>query len=353
MASDDLEKTEEPTSKKLEDAKKEGNVARSQEFSGFVTLFVAIGAMFLLFGYLVDRFQYLYKYYHSMIGVELTKNTAFNVAIVSIKEMVLMVLPIAVVILVAGILGNVSQFGFNFTTKPLVPKFSKINPIKGFKNIVSMKKFIEGAKNTLKVLFVFAVAFYFLLFMLEELPKVTLFSFGDQLEWLVEKAFILAGIVLILFLVFAIADLFIVRYQHKKELRMSKQEVKDEMKQMDGDPKIKAKIREVQMKMAKQRMMKDVPSADVVITNPTHYAVAIRYDQLKDQAPMVVAKGIDLIAQKIKEIARENDVQVVENPPLARELYKMCDLNSSVPQKLYKAVAEVLAFVYNAKKKTT
>jgi len=155
----------------------------------------------------------------------------------------------------------------------------------------------------------------------------------------------------VLFFFLALFDLFFVRYNYFKDLRMSKQEIKDEYKQMEGDPQIKARIRKIQMEMSKKRMMQEIPNADVIITNPTHFAVALRYDKEKDNAPIVLAKGMDHLALKIKEIARKSGVQIVENPPLARELYKKCELNDRIPETLYKAVAEVLAFIYKAGKK--
>ena len=166
-----------------------------------------------------------------------------------------------------------------------------------------------------------------------------------------QKMLILVAVILILFLVLALADLLFVRFTYFKSLRMSKQELKDEYKQMEGDPKIKAKIRQIQMQMTKKRMMQEIPQADVVITNPTHYAVAIRYNQDKEAAPKVIAKGTDFVALRIKEIAMNYNIQIVENPPLARELYKKCNLGDIIPENLYKAVAEVLAFVYKSSKK--
>jgi len=166
-----------------------------------------------------------------------------------------------------------------------------------------------------------------------------------------EKMLILVAVILLLFLVLALADLLFVRFSYFKSLRMSKQEVKDEYKQMEGDPKIKAKIRQIQMQMTRKRMMQEIPQADVVITNPTHYAVAIRYNQEKEAAPKVIAKGTDFVALRIKEIAMNYNIQIVENPPLARELYKKCNLGDIIPENLYKAVAEVLAFVYKSSKK--
>ncbi len=351
MAADDQEKTEEPTSKKIEDARKEGNVPRSQDFSGFVTLFVAVISFFALIGYMANRIENLYRYYLSFMGDEITKNSILSMSIQTFKELLLAVLPIAVFVAVAGVLAAFFQFGLIFTTKPLIPDFKKIDPIKGFSNLFSIKKMIESIKVVLKVSFVFAIAFYFLLTFIKQLPHVLYYPLIDQFFWLRDKAMILSSVMLILFLVLSLADLLIVRYQYFKDLRMSKQEIKDEFKQMEGDPIIKSRIRKLQMELAQKRMMQEVPNADVIITNPTHYAVAVRYDRTRDKAPVVIAKGIDTLALKIKEIGIKHMVQIVENPPLARELYKSCDVDKAIPEFLYKAVAEVLAFVYKSSNK--
>ncbi len=348
---DDTEKTEEPTPKKIEDAKKEGNVPKSQDVSSFVTLIVAIGATFALIGFINTRVQKLYIYYHQMMGVELTKSTIFDIAVTTLKEMLFMVIPLATVVAISGVIAAVLQFGFIFTTKPLAPKLSKIDPIKGFGKLFSMKKLIEGIKITAKVAFVFIIAFYFLIGFSDELKSVIHLDIHAQMAWLKEKIILLAAVMLILFFVLALIDLLIVRFQYFKDLRMSKQEIKDEYKQMEGDPQVKARIKKIQMEMAQKRMMQNIPEADVIITNPTHYAVALRYDKTKESTPRVIAKGVDHLALKIKEIGREHMIQIVENPPLARELYKSCEIDSLIPETLYKAVAEVLAFVYQAKKR--
>jgi flagellar biosynthetic protein FlhB len=252
----------------------------------------------------------------------------------------------------AGVVGNIAQFGFLFTTKPIKPKLSKISPLKGLKNLFSIKKVFNGIKIILKVSIAFGVGFYLFLGWLEEIPKLELFDLMMQIKWLVDKSIILAFTMLSVFLVFAAIDFAYTKYSYIKSLRMSKQEIKEEMKNAEGDPRIKAKIRQIQMKMAMQRMMKEIPKADVVVTNPTHYAVAIRYDRTKDKAPRVIAKGVDHLAQKIKEIAREHDVMIVENKPLARQLYAEVELEAEIPEKLYQAVIELLVYVYKTKGKT-
>ncbi|PPB74166.1 flagellar biosynthesis protein FlhB [Campylobacter hyointestinalis] len=347
---DDQEKTEEPTSKKLEDARQKGNVPKSQDASGFVTLLVGIIALVLLLSFMGERLIKLYIYYQNLIGIELTKELFFKIVIHTMLQVILIILPVAVSIMIAGILSNVMQFGFLFTTEPLTPNFGKINPIKGLANLFSLKKLIDSIKIILKVSAVFGVAFYFFLQFVKELPHTIFFPMFNQLLWLKEKMLILAGVMLLLFLIIAIADIFIVRFQYFKGLRMSKQEVKDEFKQMEGDPRVKGRIRQLQMQAARKRMMQNIPTADVVITNPTHYAVALRYDKEKEKAPVVLAKGIDHLALRIRKIAAENGIQIVENPPLARELYKVCDVDSMIPANLFQAVAEVLSFVYMGNK---
>jgi flagellar biosynthetic protein FlhB len=348
---DDQEKTEEATSKKIEDARKEGNVPKSQDTSSFITLVVALGVFLGLLPWVESRMVFLYHYYTTLIGTSITKEAVLQLSIVTFREIIFTVIPLALSVAIAGVLANVLQTGFIFTTKPLIPDFNKIDPIKGFKNLFSFKKAIESVKIILKVSIVLYVCYYFLFAFTKELPSVIYFPIFDQLAWLKEKFLILVSVMLIIFLVLALFDLFFVRYNYFKELRMSKQEIKDEYKQMEGDPKIKAKIRQIQMQMTRKRMMQEIPQADVVITNPTHYAVAIRYNQEKEAAPKVIAKGTDFLALKIKEIALNHQIHIVENPPLARELYKKCNLGESIPENLYKAVAEVLAFVYKSSNK--
>ena len=349
---DDQEKTEEPTSKKLEDARKEGNVAKSQDVTGLVTLVVGIVVLIFYMKFVVYKIEEFYIYYLTFFAHEWSLNDIINLFLKSVLEVFILLVPIVIAIMLAGILGNVAQFGFLFTTKAILPKFSKINPISGLKNLFSTKKLFEGVKIILKVAIAFGVGFNLFVSWLAEIPKLELFDLMTQIKWLVDKAIILAFTMIGVFLVFAIIDFAYQKYSYKKSLKMSKQEIKDEMKNTEGNPEIKAKIRQIQMKMASQRMMGEIPKADVVVTNPTHYAVAIRYDRSKDKAPKVIAKGVDHLAQKIKEIAREHDVMIVENKPLARQLYAEVELEEEIPEKLYKAVIEVLVYVYKTKGKS-
>jgi len=346
---DDLEKTEEPTPKKLEEARKEGNIAKSMDLSAFIMLLVASAVIILYLKYVAFYLEEFYRFFIGFIGVEFTKNMVFLLILQSAKYFFILLAPIFIALLLAAIVANVAQFGFLFTIKPLIPKFEKINPIKGLKRLFSAKTFVEGIKMVLKSLVAFLVGFWLFFDFIQDMPRVEMMEFYEQLKWFSNKAMILIFSMLGVFFVFGILDFAYQKYTYKKSLRMSKQEIKDEYKQTEGNPEVKAKIRQIQREMAKKRMMSEVPKADVVITNPTHYAVAIRYDKTKDEAPKVVAKGVDNMALKIKEIAREHGVMIVENPPLARELYKSVDVDEYIPPKLYKAVAEVLAFVYKSK----
>jgi len=348
---DDQEKTEEPTSKKIEDARKEGNVPKSQDASGVMTLFVAILAFLMLFPFIAQHMFLLFRYYFSLIGTSLDKTSMIDIAIVTIREFLLMVLPLATAVAVAGMLAAFAQFGFLFTSKAIMPDFKKIDPLKGMKNLFSVKKMIEGIKVTFKSFTTLGVGFIFFFYFIMELPTVALFNLHDQLMWVKDKMLIIAFVMLLIIFIFAVIDVIIVRKQYFDGLKMSKQEIKDEMKNMEGDPLIKSKIRQIQMQASRKRMMSEVPNADVVITNPTHYAVAIKYDAEKSHAPIVVAKGMDNIASQIKKIARENNVHIVQNPPLARSLYSEVEVDKAIPETLFAAVAEVLAYVYKMNKK--
>jgi len=343
---DDAEKTEEPTPKKIEDARKEGNVPKSQDASGVASLFVAILTILMLAPFIAKHMILLFKYYFSLLGTDFSEISTVDVAIITIREFLFMVIPLATAVAISGIVGTVAQFGFLFTTKAVMPDFKKIDPIKGMKNLFSVKKLIEGIKITLKAFTTLGVGFLFFFLFIKQLPTVALFSLPDQLVWFKDKAIIIVFVMLLILFIFALLDIIMVRKQYFDGLKMSKQEIKDEMKNMEGDPLIKSKIRQIQMQASRKRMMAEVPNADVVITNPTHYAVAIQYDEKKSHAPIVVAKGMNHLAEQIKKVARENSVHIVQNPPLARSLYAEVEVDKVIPDTLFAAVAEVLAYVY-------
>lgn len=341
---DDQEKTEEPTAKKLEDARAEGNVPRSQDTSGVIVLVVAILSLWMLFPFITEHLLSLVRYYFSLMNHPLDQANLIEIAFVTFKEFLIMALPITIVIAIAGVAGTIAQIGLNFTTKPLTPNFSKLDPIAGLKNILSFQKVLESFKITFKSFTALGIGFFFFWSFIKELPTVALFGLWAQMEWFAQKAIILATVMLVVLFIFAALDLFMTRKHYFNKLKMSKQEIADEFKSMEGDPHIKARIRQIQMQAARKRMMAAVPTADVVITNPTHFAVAIKYDPTKYNAPVVVAKGADNIAFKIREIALENGIHIYQNRDLARQLYAKVDIDHQIPEALFAAVVEV--FVY-------
>jgi len=232
MADDDQEKTEEATPKKIEDAKKDGNVPKSQDLAGFVTLVIAIGVLLAMLNFMKEQIISLYIYYSKFIGQPLTLPTVKMIVVNTFARSLLMILPVCICVAIAGVIANVMQFGFIFTTKPIMPNFGKINPLKGLKNLFSMKKVIDSIKIVLKVSIVFGVGFYFFLQFIKELPHTLFFSMFDQLAWLKEKLIILVSVMLFILFVIGLIDLLIVRFQYFKDLRMSKQEIKDEYKEL-------------------------------------------------------------------------------------------------------------------------
>ncbi len=346
---DEEEKTEEPTDKKIEDAKKEGNVPKSIEVTGVAILF--FGSLYLLFfsGSTVDELTKLMYYSYGFIGEEMDSTVWFSITYNILIIFLTSLAPLLILVLVLTLAANWAQFGYLVT--PLKIDLQKIDPIKGFKNVFGFKKVIEALKLTIKLIIIFIVMTLLFIFtkdmFLSMMDQETTEAIGGMIEL---TGYFLAAILLII-IIFAIIDFYFTRHYYFKSLKMSKQEIKDEFKNLEGDPQVKGRIRQIQREMAKKRMMSEVPEADVVITNPTHYAVALKYDNEVDSAPKVVAKGVDFIAVRIKEIANENDVPIVENPALARSLYDQIEIDQEIPNEFYKAMAEILTYVYELKNK--
>ena len=258
---------------------------------------------------------------------------------------------LGIAIMIAGIVASLMQTGFLLTGEPLKPKFSKLNPISGFKNMFSKKSFVDLLKNLAVVTVIGFIGFLYVRDNYDKILQISntyLPSLGGQVQDLVVGIFFQVSVVLV---IIAAADYFVQFKFHQKDLRMTKQEIKEEYKQMEGDPQIKSKIKQKQREMATRRMMASVADATVVITNPTHLSIALKYEEGNNEAPKVVAKGADLVALKIKEVAKENDVPIMENKPLARMIYEQVDIDREVPQEMYQAVAEILAMVYKLKNK--
>ncbi|MGM0827196.1 MAG: flagellar biosynthesis protein FlhB [Bacillota bacterium] len=344
------EKTEKATPKKRDDARKKGQTAKSQDVNTAIILLAVF--LFLTFsasyiGNIVfDLFNQTFQEYMLM---ELTENTVQVITMDIMKELALLLGPIMLVALIAGLFSNYIQVGVMFTTKPLEPKLEKIDPIKGFKRIFSLRAIVELLKSILKISFVGAITFVILWMNIDQVLSLSFKSVGDSLAAMASLT-VQMGIAASLALLFlSLFDFLYQKYDFEKNIRMSKQDLKDEHKNIEGDPLIKSKIKQRQREMAMRRMMQEVPEADVVITNPTHFAIVLKYDENKMDAPYVVAKGVDYLAQKIKYIANENDVVMVENRPLARSLYDSAEIGDAVPEEFFKAVAEILAYVYRIK----
>ena len=356
FADEGADKTEEPTAKKIEDSRKEGQVAKSKELSSALTLLALFICLRFSIGFLGDRFIGAFSVWNRMS--ELVRGTfdfvaAGRIFIEFLVYVLVTILPFIVVAVVIAFIGQKVQFTWKVTTKPMEPKLSKFNPINGFKRMFSAKAFIELGVSILKIVVFMAVSISVIKDYIGAIITCYDRTIYESLQILYEAVLDLGTKISAVYLVIGIADLFYQKWKHKKDLRMTKQEVKDEYKNQEGDPKVKSQQRARMQQASRRRMMESIPEADVVITNPTHYAVALKYDNTVSQAPVVTAKGADYLAQKIKEIAKENDVEIVENKPLARMLYANVDLGNEIPVELYESVAEVLGYVYRIKNKVS
>lgn len=350
------EKTEEPTSKKLSDARKEGQVAKSKEINNGLTLL----GLFLILKFTVGRlgtgFLEVFNRMYNLIP-ELVGNKSSGTDIQGFHQLFVeglitilnLVAPIFAVGVVIAIVGDFVQVKWRPTTKPLQPKFSKMNPISGFKKIISARSLFELVKSVFKI----GLILYVALTTLEDKQEIILRLYDIPLMLAVSyigEIIINLGIkISAVYMIVAFVDYIYQKYKFRQDMKMTKQEVKDEYKNSEGDPAVKSQQRARMREASQRRMMQQVPQADVVITNPTHFAVAVKYDPDSGKAPVVLAKGEDFLAQRIKDNAKENNIQIVENKPLARMLYYNVDIGMEIPPELYQAVAEVLAYVYSLK----
>jgi flagellar biosynthetic protein FlhB len=347
------EKTERATPKKRSKAREEGQVAKSAEIASVLVLLVGISMLFFFSAYFYPK---LAKIMEGVAGFETIPNIdrQFCVALLrkSVFYFLIFVLPIMGAVFLAAFVANYAQVGFQFSSKAITPKISKFNIVSGFGRLFSLRSFVEMAKQILKLSIIGTVAYFAVRGEIPEIRKLydaeVAYIFMFTLKGFM-KIFIW---VLIVMVVVAVADYSFQKWQYEKDLRMTKQEVKEEHKESEGDPQVKSRIRSIQLQAARKRMMQAVPDADVVVTNPTHLAVAIKYDPLNMRAPMVLAKGAGRVAQRIREIAGEHNIPVVENKELARNLYKAIDVGETIGSDFYKGVAELLAYVYKLKGKT-
>jgi flagellar biosynthetic protein FlhB len=347
------EKTESATPKKRQEARKKGQVAKSNELPAAFILFFTFLSFVMFGGFLKQRFFNIFDvtlHDYLLMDVSVTNvTTLFGNLLI---EGLILLAPIFVVTMLIALLGNFLQIGLLFTGDPLLMKFNKLNPIEGAKKIFGLRSLVEFLKSMLKVSVVGVIVYITLSGQIKEIMKLSHYSLENTLSFVASITVRLGITIGLILVVLAIFDYIYQKYEHEKSLKMSKQDIKDEYKKSEGDPLIKGKIKERQRKLAMQRMMQEIPNADVVITNPTHFAIALKYNASAMEAPKVIAKGQDYLALKIREIAKNNGIVMMENKPLARALYNQVEVGDSIPADLFQAVAEVLAYVYKIKGRT-
>jgi flagellar biosynthesis protein FlhB len=350
MADEDLERTEQPTAKRLEEARKNGQIPRSPELTTAAVVLIAGAGLHFMGGTLGSN---LFEMMRGSLSLSrdqaLDESSAISMFAASALHALLACAPILGLTLAAALLAPLAIGGWNIAFGVLAPDFTRLSPMAGFGRMFSMRGVVELAKAFVKFLLCALIAAVFLWVKRAELlalgSESTAASIGHAITLSGQALLACAGALVII----AAVDVPWQLFQHMKSLRMTRQEIRDELKESEGNPEVKGKIRQIQQDMARRRMMAEVPKADVVVTNPTHFAVALRYDDKRMRAPIVVAKGADAVAARIREVATEHDVAIFEAPPLARALFRSVDLNREVPANLYVAVAQVLTYVYQLK----
>ncbi len=349
---DDSQKTEEPTRKRLEEAAERGQVATSREATNFMLLLAFTFIISWMGPYLFGRAELsLAKFIERPDSIPVSESgLGILFTDIIINAAGILVIPFLIFI-VAVFASSFIQNNFVFSFEPVVPKLEKISPMKGLSRLFSMRSLAEFIKSLIKIVITGIVAYYAVkpyFTQMEKLPQSTIY--GTLAYLMVTAKRMLIGICIVMFLL-AILDFLYQRFQYMKSLRMTKQEIKDEYRQQEGDPHVKQRLRQIRMERARKRMMAAVPTADVIVTNPTHYSIALKYDGASMRAPRVVAKGLDNIALRIREVAKEHDIPLFENPPLAQALYATVDIDEEIKAEHYKAVAEVITYVYRLKGK--
>jgi flagellar biosynthesis protein FlhB len=350
MAESEDNKTERATPKRTQDAREKGQVAKSREVGSALIMVACLAYFYFGAGGIIGPMMEVMKSsFRDLQRVDMTVDMIQLLVFTLLVKTLAMVMPLLLTLMAAGVVANLLQVGIIFSAEPIQPKLSKISPLNGLKNLFSFKTVAELLKSIVKISMVGIIAYLTIHNeMLGVLPLMEQ-DIWQIMTYIGHVSFKILFATCWVLIILALLDYLYQHWEHGRSLRMSKQDIRDEYKNMEGDPLIKSRIRRLQREMAMRRMMAKVPTADVVITNPTHLAVALKYDQGRMAAPVVVAKGANLIAERIKEIAKENGVAVVENKPLAQVLYKMVDIAEAIPDNLYQAVAEVLAYVYRLK----
>jgi flagellar biosynthetic protein FlhB len=346
----DPSKTEQATPKRKQEARERGQIARSVELNSAIILLTALITIRYVGPYLLNSMGKLTVFTYENLSADFGMENVYSYTIFYMMEIFKMVAPILMMMLIVGLIVNYMQVGVLFTIQPLTPKLSKISPIAGFQRLFSRRSLIEFVKSMLKLTVIAWLGYEGVKSALPQLIPAMDMQGAEAIKFVGELTSNILTRIIVALLVIAALDFLYQRWEHGESLKMSKQEIKDEFRQAEGDPMIKARIRQIQREMARRRMFESIPKATVVITNPTHVAVALEY---KDgmQSPVVLAKGERVIAEKIKEVARKHNVPIVENPPLARTLLKQCPVGAPISPDLFEAVAEVLAFVYRMNRK--
>jgi len=351
VAEDQEEKTEQATDARREEFRRQGQVAQTKELASCLLLLAFAGGVYVLGRYF---FKNLYEVFNYSFGPQLVANIRsgdFSEAMHFCAEKTLVL--IAPVMAIAGLIAAISsvvQVGFLQVEDALSPDFNKLNPVEGFKRVFSLRALVEGLKSFLKLILIGTVLYFLLKSEVAKVPYLISYSLEEIFQYIGGIVVRLLGGIGMMMLILSGADYFFQRWDLEKKMMMTKQEVKEEAKSREGDPMIKSRMRRLQRERASKRMMEAIPKADVVITNPTHIAIVLKYDA-NLPAPQVVAKGADLIAEKIKAIAKEHNIPIIENKPLARTIFKTLKIGQVVPRELFVAVAEVLSYVYRLRKK--
>lgn len=350
------EKTEQATGKRLHESREKGQVAKSQEINSFTLMLLGFVFLYFFGSIMGEKLSMLATtIFSSLDQLEMNIRLLEAYAHKGILFMGLLLAPVFLTLVIASLIAGYGQVGFKITPKALKPDFKKFNPIKGIKNLFfSSKSIAELAKSVFKLAIMTWLSYIVLSDIIVQSVTLVDYSIHDITSFMIVNAFDFIWKFSLAYAVLALADFLWQKHKHKKDLMMTKQEVKDENKQSEGDPLVKGKIRSKQIEASRRRLTSEVPEADVVITNPTHYAVALKYQMGGEGAPKVVAKGVDLMAKRIRDIATEHGIPLHEDPPLARALYKYCDEGDEIPQHLFRAVAQILAYVFkkrNVKKK--
>ncbi|MEN8076946.1 flagellar biosynthesis protein FlhB [Clostridioides difficile] len=347
MSSD---KTEQPTAKKKKDERKKGNIAKSREVSNAFTLIAAVLCIYIMTNGIIKNLKIFISSSLKMdFSSNLTDGISHGLFTNGLFTFLKIFLPIGLIILSFGVISNVIQSGFLFSKEGLKPKFSKLNPMQGFKNMFSQKSFVTFFKNTILLILLSYIGYTFVKKNYLDILKIGDIYFPYLIYSIFDIVKKLFNIAIIIAVSIGAADFAYQLYSHKKGMKMTKQEVKEEYKQAEGDPQVKSQIKQKQRQLSSQRMIQNAKDATVIVTNPTHISIAIRYERDVDSAPIVIAKGADVLAMKIREIAKEKDIPIIENKPLARMIYKEVDVEQEVPAEMYQAVAEVLVAVYKIK----